>query len=423
MSLDDPIVEPACPEVDFDHNSPEHAVDPVASYRRLRELGSVVRSPRHDGFWVFTDYETVFEAARDDQVFSSARCPYGGDGLATVIPKTPVNHHIPVELDPPEHRKYRKLINPLTAPAAVERLRPTIEKYTTWFIDRVIEDGRCDFATIIGVPAVVTIDWLGLPPEDWERYAHAHHAALSELPGTAEFAHAIDVEFPWMERQLRSAIAQRRVEPRDDVLTHLVGSQVDGRPLTDDEVFGMAELLISGGVGTTASLVGQTLMYLDGDRDLRRALIDHPEKLPRAVEEFLRVFSPTQALARTVTRDVEFGGRRFRTGDRVLLSWASANRDAAAFENPDTVDIERWPNRHTSFGMGVHRCAGSHIARALAVEMLGQILGRMPDYEIVHDGVVPFAHQAVNLGWKKMPARFTPGARRGSGGGVRSGSQ
>ncbi|MBF4480238.1 Cytochrome P450 [Rhodococcus rhodochrous J3] len=416
MSLDDRLVEPNCPVVDFDHNSAEHAADTVASYRRLRALGPVVRSPRHGGFWVFTDYEGVFDAARDDQVFSSARCPFGGEGLATVIPKTPVNHHIPVELDPPEHRKYRKLINPLTTPAAVERLRPSIEKYTTRFIDRVIEDGQCDFATIIGVPAVVTIDWLGLPADDWERYAHAHHAALSELPGSAEFTHAIDVDFPWMEEQLRATIGRRRIEPREDVLSHLLASQIDGRPLTDDEVFAMAELLISGGVGTTASLVAQTLMYLDTDRDLRRNLIRYPEKLPRAVEEFLRVFSPTQALARTVTRDVEFRGHRFHTGDRVLLSWASANRDADAFDDPDSVDIDRWPNRHTSFGMGVHRCAGSHLARALAVEMLGRILGRMPDYEILHEEVVPFPHQAVNPGWKKIPARFTPGPRCGSAG-------
>ena len=414
MSLDDRFVEPNCPVVDFDHNSTEHAVDTVASYRRLRALGPVVRSPRHGGFWVFTDYESVFDAARDDQVFSSARCPYGGEGLATVIPKTPVNHHIPVELDPPEHRKYRKLINPLTTPAAVECLRPSIEKYTTRFIDGVIEDGHCDFATIIGVPAVVTIDWLGLPADDWERYAHAHHAALSELPGSTEFTHAIDVDFPWMEEQLRAAITQRRTEPREDVLSHLLASRIDGRPLTDDEVFAMAELLISGGVGTTASLVAQTLMHLDTDRDLRRDLILHPEKLPRAVEEFLRVFSPTQALARTVTRDAAFRGLRFRAGDRVLLSWASANRDADAFDDPDSVDIDRWPNRHTSFGMGVHRCAGSHLARALAIEMLGRILDRMPDYEILHEEVVPFPHQAVNPGWKEIPARFTPGPRHGS---------
>ncbi|MEE2030624.1 cytochrome P450 [Rhodococcus chondri] len=417
MTLDDRLSGKNCPVVDFDHNSADHAADPVGSYRRLRELAPVVHTPHHGGFWVFTDYESVFEAARDDRTFSSARCPYGGEGLATVIPKTPVNHHIPVELDPPDHRKYRKLINPLMSPAAVEHLRPMIEKYTTWFIDRVIEDGRCDFASVIGVPAVVTIDWLGLPPQDWERYAHAHHAALSELPGTPEFDHAIDVEFPWMEAQLRSAIAERRTDPRDDVLSRLVASEVDGRPVTDDEVFAIAELLISGGVGTTASLIGQTLMYLDGNRALRRILIENPQKIPRAIEEFLRVFAPTQALARTVTRDTEFAGHRFRTGDRVLLGWASANRDTRAFADPDTVDIERWPNRHTSFGMGVHRCAGSHLARALSVDMLGRILARMPDYEILHGQVVPFAHQAVNPGWKSIPARFTPGRRIGSGDG------
>jgi cytochrome P450 len=175
----------------------------------------------------------------------------------------------------------------------------------------------------------------------------------------------------------------------------------------------MIELLISGGVGTTASLVSQTLVHLARHPGQRQRLIDEPDLMPRAVEEFLRAFSPTQALARTVTRDVEFRGCPMRKGDRALLAWSSANRDPAQFDCPDEVDLDRWPNRHTAFGMGVHRCAGAHLGRAIARELLGQILRRMPDYRIDESGLETYAHQGVNAGYQRIPATFTPGPRLG----------
>jgi cytochrome P450 len=403
------------PVVNFDHHSQEHAADPVASYRALRQSAPVAWSEAYGGFWVISGYDSLFDAARDDATFSSARNSHGGEGLSVVIPKTPMHHHIPIEIDPPDFRKYRKIINLITSPAAAERMSDLILDYTTWFIDDVIEAGECDFASVIGVPAAVTIAWLGLPVENWRRYAAAHHAVLASEPGSAEYVHAATVELPSLSRQMAEVIAARHKEPRDDVISFLVNQEIDGAPISEDDVFSMIELLIAGGTGTTASLVGQTLVWLYEHADVRRRLTDHPELLPRAVEEFLRCFSPTQALARTVTADVEFHSCPMREGDRVLLSWASANRDTALFEDPDTVDIERWPNRHAAFGLGIHRCAGAHIARILARTLLGQILERMPDYVIDTERLEPYLRQGVNAGWRKIPARFTPGPRRGTG--------
>jgi cytochrome P450 len=403
------------PVVNFDHHSQEHAADPVGSYRALRQSAPVAWSEAHGGFWVICGYDSLFDAARDDATFSSARNSHGGEGLSVVIPKTPMHHHIPIEIDPPDFRKYRKIINLITSPAAAERMSDLILDYTTWFIDDVIEAGECDFASVIGVPAAVTIAWLGLPVQDWRRYAAAHHAVLASEPGSAEYMHAATVELPSLSRQMAEVIAARHKEPRDDVISFLVNQEIDGAPISEDDVFSMIELLIAGGTGTTASLVGQTLVWLYEHRDVRRQLTDHSELLPRAVEEFLRCFSPTQALARTVTADVEFHSCPMREGDRVLLSWASANRDAALFEDPDTIDIERWPNRHAAFGLGIHRCAGAHIARILARTLLGQILERMPDYVIDTERLEPYLRQGVNAGWRKIPARFTPGPRRGTG--------
>ncbi|MEU7693817.1 MULTISPECIES: cytochrome P450 [Microbispora] len=402
-----------CPVVHFDHNSPEHAADPVGAYRALRATHPVAWTEAHGGYWVLSDYESVFEAARDDYTFSSARSPHGGEGLSVVIPKTPMVLHIPIEIDPPDFRKYRKLVNMLTAPAAVGRMLDMIEHYTRWFIDRVIETGECDFAEIIGVPSIVTIDWLGLPVDEWERYSSAHRATLAAFTDSPEYRRAVEVDLPYLHKQMADVITERRQNPADDAISFLVRQEVDGRPLTDDEVFSIVDLLISGGVGTTASLVGQTLVWLYQHQDVRQRLIDDPSLLDRAIEEFLRYFSPTQALARTVTKDVEFKGCPMKAGDRVLLSWASANRDEkAGFDDPDELNIDRWPNRHTAFGIGQHRCAGSHLGRAMAKSLIGQILERMPDYTIDLDGLVRYARQGVNIGFHKIPARFTPGPRR-----------
>jgi cytochrome P450 len=287
-----------------------------------------------------------------------------------------------------------------------------IDRYTTWFIDQVIEDGACDFTDIIGVPAIVTIDWLGLPVEEWGRYATAHHATVSVEHHTAEFIQATQVDLPQLSAQMRQIISDRRTDPKDDVISFLVSQEIDGRPITDSEVFSIVDLLVSGGTGTTASLVSQTLVWLFQHQDVRQRLIDDPSLLERAVEEFLRYFTPTQANARTVIEDVEFHGCPMRAGDRALLAWASANRDAQSFEAPDEIRIDRWPNRHTAFGVGVHRCAGAHLARAMARSLLGQILERMPDYSIDVDALERYPQQGILVGFRRISATFTPGPRR-----------
>jgi cytochrome P450 len=402
-----------CPVVGFDHNSREHAADPVGSYRELRSEHPVAWSQANGGYWILSDYQAVFEAARNDDVFSSARSSDGGEGLTVVIPKTPMHLHIPIELDPPEFRPFRKIVNSITAPAAIARMTDLIEHYCVWFVDRVIETGQCDFTDIIGVPSIVTIDWLGLPLEDWSRYAKAHQATLARPRDSAEFKEAVEVDLPYLAAQMRATISARKAEPKDDVISVLLAQDVDGRPVTEDEVFSMVDLLVAGGTLTTANLVSQSLVWLYQHPDVRQRLIDHPELMERAVEEFLRYFAPSQALARTVIQDVDFHGCPMKKGDRALLAWASANRDeSAGFQNPDEVDIERWPNRHTSFGIGVHRCAGSHLGRAMGRRLITEVITRMPDYVVDLDNVQRYVAQGANAGFIKVPVTFTPGPRR-----------
>lgn len=419
---DRPSTDRRCPVVHFDHHSPEHADDTVGNYRQLRETDPVAWTDTYGGFWVLSDYDSVFEAARDDDIFSSQRLDeYGGAGLSVVIPKTPMHKHIPIELDPPEFRSFRKIVNPIASPAAVDKVNDMIEKWTTWFIDELIESGNADLAQVIGVPSIVTIDWLGLPPQDWQIYSRAHHATLAEEATSPVYQKAINEDLPWCTEQCRAAIADRKANPRDDVISYLIQQEVDGRPITEDEVFSIVELLISGGVGTTASLVSQALVWLYEHPDVRQELIDDPALLPRALEEFLRYFSPTQALARTVLAETEFHGCPMKVGDRALLAWSSANRDESQFADPDEIDIHRWPNRHLAFGVGIHRCAGSHLGKRMALAMLRQVLERMPDYEIDMSALERYPRQGVNKGWQRIPARFTPGERRLPSGSVPEG--
>lgn len=405
--------QPRCPVTDFDHHSKEHAADHVGAYRKLRRETPVAWTEAHGGYWVVSNYRGVFEASRNDDIFSSGRHDeYGGPGLSVTIPKAPTAFHIPIELDPPEFRPYRKAVNKVTAPAAVEDLDDVIKHYVTGFIDTIIEKGEADLAIVAGVPAAVTIDWLGLDPSEYANYVDAMHTLVAAAPGSPEYKQAAEVAVPWVSKTVREHIAHRRRHPTEDATTHFINSEVDGRRMDDDEVYSILELVISGGVGTTASLVTQSLVWLYQNPDQRQRLIDDPSMVDIAVEEFLRVFSPTQALARTIMADTEFQDCPVRKGDRALLSWGSANRDEEQFENPDEVDITRWPNRHVAFGLGIHRCAGSHMGKAMAREMIRQVLARMGDYVVDMNGVVAYPDQGTNAGFHTIPVTFTPGERR-----------
>lgn len=404
--------QPRCPVTQFDHHSAAHARDHVEIYRQLREESPVAWTEAHGGYWVVSDYDSLFRASRDDDLFSSARHDeYGGPGLSVTIPKAPTAFHIPIEVDPPNFRPYRKAVNQVTAPVAVANLDEVVTHYVTGFVDSIIEQGSADLAIVASVPAAVTLDWLGLDPSEYQNYVDAMHTLVAAAPGSPEYVHAAEVAVPWVSKTVREHIAHRRLHPTDDATTHFINVEVDGRPMDDDEIYSILELVISGGVGTTASLITQSLVWLFQNPDQRQRLIDDPAMVDIAVEEFLRVFSPTQALARTIMDDTEFQGCPVRKGDRALLAWASANRDPNQFENPDEVDITRWPNRHVAFGLGIHRCAGSHLGKAMAREMIRQVLGRMGDYKVDMDGLVIYPDQGTNAGFHTIPVTYTPGTR------------
>jgi cytochrome P450/ferredoxin-NADP reductase len=400
----------------FDHHSAEANADPVAYYRRFREQQPVGWTAAHDGFWFTTRHADVVRIARDDATFSSERAPAGNRGISFVIPFGPGLEQYPIELDPPRATPYRELINPLLTYDAVELLKPMIARHTTRAIDEFIESGSVDFVRDLTnpVPAAVTLDWLGFPTDDWKKLAGPVHDIFASVPGTERAMRGVE-GLMYLESRIRELIAARRVEPRDDAVSVLVHAEhPEGRPFTEQELVSVMYLLVAGGVDTTTSLTGSTLAWLSEHPEERQRLIDDPDLLDVAVEEFLRVFAPSQSMARTLLHDTEVGGCPMKVGERVLIPWVAANHDPEVFADPETVLLDRNPQRHLSFGIGTHRCAGAHLARAMFGEMMRQVLTRLPDYRVLPESLVPYPTRGNQTGWDAIPALFTPGPRLGS---------
>jgi cytochrome P450 len=256
------------------------------------------------------------------------------------------------------------------------------------------------------------MEFLGLPVEDWEFYAPTFHDLVAFSHGSDEFNAAIE-NYMAINDRLSGILDDRRNHPRDDHLTRIVQFEIDGQPLSQEDALNVVGLILAGGVDTTTNLMSHTFHYLDQNLADRERLIADPALFDSACEEFLRLASPGQVHVRTATRDVELGSQLVKAGERVLLSMASANRDEEVFDCPDQVDIERFPNHHVAFGMGPHRCVGAAFARQMFATLLGAVLARLPDYELL-PGAERYAEFGIQQGWVSMPARFTPGSPVGA---------
>ncbi|HYH48360.1 MAG TPA: cytochrome P450 [Acidimicrobiia bacterium] len=392
--------------VDFDHHSSAISVDPYATWTDLRSRCPVAWTKAHDGYWILTAFAEVYQATRDDDTFRCA--PSVG------IPSYGVDGQIPLDTDPPMTQKYRRILQQQFSPAAAAEAEPVVRQIANELVDGFIERGECDFITDLTtpVPARFILRILGFGEERWVEFCEWVHNIVHNVTNDPESALEGAVA---LYGAIIELIEERRTSGlRDDIVSQLLRSELDGQPLEDDVITSYMTLLIFGGLDTTSSAVGNALVWLDRQPELRRQLLDRPELIPAAVEEFLRIDAPVQGLGRTLSRDIEMAGCPMKAGDRVLLSWASANRDPAEFENPDTVDFERLNNRHLTFGVGLHRCLGSNYGRTMFRIMLETILARMPDFELVDDpDQHRFADIGVVYGHTHLPARFTPGRKLG----------
>lgn len=386
--------------VDFDHHSPVIAPDPYPTYAELRDKCPVAWSNEHGGFWVLTDYASVYAASRDDKTFCSAP--------SVALPPVPYGiRNIPIDTDNPETEQLRKILLREYTPRAVERLEPDIVALADELIDGFIAAGSCDLVTDLAMPlpARLILRLIGVDDADWDWYVERIHTIVHGMTGEA----AVTAGFE-MAARVAEIMQQRR--DAGDFSGHLgllMSAKINGEPLGDADVLSYMMLLLFGGLDTTTASTANALLLLDNNPDLRAELVAHPKKFPRAVEEFLRFDAPVQALGRTVSHDVELGGQQLRAGERALLVWASANRDPSEFTDPDKIDFDRNPNRHLSFGVGLHRCLGSNLGRAMFRVMLERVLVRIPDYRVVGDATrYRYSDAAIVYALHHLPVEFTP---------------
>ena len=406
-------------EIDLDHHDRDFLANRHARYAELRQECPVVHNRHHGGYWLVTGYDAVAAVARDNETFAHKYELGAPDGLdyhgICGVPRPPgIPRQGIAEIDGREHADLRRVLNSLFAPKRAERHMERMRDVSAWFLDQIVEAGEADLVLdyTTPVPAVITLEMMGMPTGNWKHYADFFHAGSTHARDSPEFL-AVAGNWQDMMDELLDFAEHRRQNPADDITTALVNCELDGRPIEHDHVGRIMWNLVAGGLDTTTSLVSWGLHHfgtVTSDRD--RAIAD-PSLLPTAVEEFLRYYSPSESLSRTVTRDVELGGQQLRRGDVVLISWVSANRDESVFPDGESVVIDRAPNSHLAFGLGGHRCVGSHLARMESELMLGDVLSRIPDYVIDPAGFRPYPANILMTGVGTMPVTFTPGERRG----------
>ena len=379
--MSDTSILPAHPPVtdwvhDFDHTDPRWTENPYPIWDALRTVSPVVHTARFQGCYLPTTYEAVRQIAYDTEHFSSRRIIVRDER-----PEVQQSGAPPITSDPPAHKPAKQLLLPPFTPDAMKKLEPRVRAICNELIDGFIADGACDAADRYAkyVPVRAIAHMLGIPEADADLFIQWIHQILE-----------LSIKD---ERQLRMAaeemgayfaghIEARKRRPTDDLITTLMNARdKSGAPLDDSHVMGSLRLLLIAGIDTTWSAIGASLWHLAKTPADRERLVAEPGLMPTAVEELLRAYSPV-TMAREVVSDVEYGGCPMKAGDKVLMNFPAANRDPEAFEDPDVVLLDRAHNRHVAFGSGIHRCAGSNLARMELTVALEEWLARIPEFSV-----------------------------------------
>ncbi len=395
--------------VDFDVYDPSLATPVDIMREKIAELaaiGPVVYSTAHGGHWIVTRYQEIHQVLADADTFSS----YPNN----LVTPADFGKFIPLELDPPDHTSYRRVLQPLFSPQRMKKLGDDIRRVVNELLDQMAPKGEAEFIAEFAheLPARVFLALMDWPLSDAQLFSEATDAILFGKPGGTEeeSQQAIMAASLTVAGYFSGVITDRRGKAGDDVTTKLINTEVElpdgSRLLTDEELFRMFFLLLMGGLHTVQGSLAWTIVHLTKNPEQRAALIADPTLIPQAVEEILRMEAAVIP-GRRATRDVVLGGVHISEGDQLITPLCAANWDTAEFGNPEELDIERRPNRHLSFGAGVHRCLGSHLGRVELVIALEELHRRIPDYQLV-DSDRPEFHATQVRGCKRMPITFTP---------------
>ena len=390
---------------DYDIFDPAFVRDPYPTMSEIRESECpIAHTDRWGGSWMPTRYDDIVAIAQEHDIFTSRNIivvppptgqvegPYSGVAAP------------PITSDPPEHHWHRRTILPTFAPQAVAKYEEGTRALCHQLIDGFIDAGQADAATDYAqqIPVRVIATMLGVPLEMADEFT-------SWVRGVLEIG-LTDPKVRLENRMkilgfFRAQLDDRKANPRDDdLITDLLNTRVDGELVSEDYVMGVCNLMLVAGIDTTWSAIGSSLWHLAQNPDHRRQLCEQPDVWPMAIEELLRAYSPV-TMARIVDHDTEFQGCPMHAGDRVLMSFPSANRDPRQFENPDEVILDRDHNRHVAFGAGIHRCAGSNLARLELRVALQTWMERIPEFELIEPEAVTWAGGQVR-GPRKCLVRF-----------------
>lgn len=389
-----------CPHLDIAKINSAHGH--TQAYAEVRDGGPLARSENLGGYWAVLGYAQVREAAGDPARLCS--------GQGSTIPSLGMPFRpVPVELDPPAHRDYRKILVPELRPDRVADWAELIRRKADEAIDTFIESGTGDLNAICRYmpPAVIAVI-LGVPEEGPTMVRLTDDLNRAATVGDVEGKKKANVALVRFVEQVVTDAEQ--ATDREDLITMIVNAEVDGVPIGHATAVAMTITLVMAGQETTVNGIGGALWLIGAHQDVKKRLIADPSLIPGAVEECLRLESPVQMMGRTVTADFELQGVPVATGDKVGLVWGAANLDPAKFENPEKFDIDRDSNPHVAFGHGIHRCVGEHLARLEMRIAIEQVLSRMPDFEL--SGEIEIGTNIpLNRGPRAIPVRFTPGVR------------
>jgi cytochrome P450 len=394
---------PTDPDGNIDHHSADFARDHAALYRHARVECPVLRSDAYGGFSILTRYADNRAALRDAEHFASGRFPLNDGRLGGGVAIPPNGMRIGmIEMDGAQATALRALLKPWFEIPAVEAASARIAQISHWLIDTLIARGECDVVEDLArpMPTLLILDILGLKFEHWRDYGRVLHEAVAKASGSID-------GLRWLAGDLRRSVEERDYDP-DGLLAALVAVEIDGAPLGTGLVCELAMMLLFGGTDTTIAAIGHALRHLTEHPEDRARLITEPQLMAAAVEEVIRLYSPSTGVARTVTAPVEIGGAQFEAGDRVLCAINSANRDETVFADAETFDPERPKRPHFGFGWGAHACLGQNLARADLRIFLTEILERMPDFDVDLARTERYGSIPLVNGHARMPMRFTP---------------
>ncbi len=386
---------------DFDIGDPSYEANPYEIWDELRETCPVAHTERRGGAHLPTRYDDVAAIAYDTEHFSSRDTsvfPTPDDASRLVAP--------PITSDPPFHTEARRILLPFFSPKEVAKLEKKTRSVCQELLDSIetkaggnpayIADGAGDYAEHI--PVRIIAHMLGIPEQDEAKFTDWAVRMFQQGQNDTEITRTAIRE---ILAYFGEEVARRRVERSDDLISFLLDAELDGGPLTEKHILGTCFLLLMAGIDTTWSSIGASIWHLAVTPSDRDRLVAEPELLPTAFEEFLRAYAPV-TMAREVVAETEINGCPMHVGDKVLLNFPSGNRDPRKFERPDEVIIDREQNRHFAFGIGIHRCLGSNVARMEMQVALEMWLDRFPNFSLAPDADVRWGGAQVR-GPREVP--------------------